>query len=307
MGSGKDVLLLAVSFGSLLAGITASEIFVLLRPYPVLCMMALLFLSFLPIRLADVLATARRFPVRILGFLGFRMIVVPVAIGGVFKLILPSYGLSATLLAGISTGAVAPFFAYLLKANPSFVLVVVVLSSLAVPFTLPPLVALLFSRELEIPLTAMMRLLSLVIFLPLIAAEILKKVALPAADLLRRNQYPLSLLLFALTNLGVFSQYADFFRGHPLRILEALGVAFACGLSLIGAGMLVSRGWRLEDRLSAVVSLWIMNKILVIVFSARFFTPLEPTVAAMYTVPFYALVVFVRGWRNRTLARNRAS
>ena len=303
----KDLLLLAVSFGSLLAGITASEIFAPLRPYPVLCMMGLLFLSFLSIRLVDVFQTARRFPLRIIGFLGFRLIMLPVAMAGLFRLIWPAYGLSATLLAGISTGAVAPFFAHLLGANPSLVLVVVVFSSLAVPFTLPALVALLFSRELEIPLAAMMRLLSLVIFLPLAAAEVLKKVASPAADMLRRNQYPLSLLLFALTNLGVFSQYADFFRGHPLRILEALGVAFACGLSFIGAGMLVSRGWRLEDRLSAVVSLWIMNKILVIVFSARFFTPLEPTVAAMYTFPFYALVVFVRGWRNRILARNRSA
>jgi len=40
---------------------------------------------------------------------------------------------------------------------------------------------------------------------------------------------------------------------------------------------------------------------LVIVFSARFFSPLEPTVAALYTFPFYAMVIPVRAWRNRRM------
>lgn len=307
MARGKDLLLLVVSFGSLLAGILASETFAPLRPYPVLCMTALLFLSFLSVHLAKILETARRTPLRIMGFLGFRLIALPVVTALFFRWVWPEYGLAAMLLAGISTGAVAPFFAQLLGANPSFVLVVVVLSSLAVPLTLPPLVALLFHREIDIPLLVMMRLLGLVVFIPLAAAEALKKFALPAADLLRRHQYSLSLVLFALTNLGVFSQYAAFFQEHPLRILEALVASFLCGFLFISAGIFVSRRWKVEDRLSAVVCLWITNKILVIVFSARFFSPIEPTVAAMYTFPFYSLVVFVRWWRNRTLAQARVS
>ena len=44
-----------------------------------------------------------------------------------------------------------------------------------------------------------------------------------------------------------------------------------------------------------------MNYILVIVFSAQFFSPIEPTVAALYTFPFYALVIPVRAWRNLRL------
>jgi hypothetical protein len=51
----------------------------------------------------------------------------------------------------------------------------------------------------------------------------------------------------------------------------------------IAAAILVAWRWRLEDQLSAVISLWIMNYILVIVFSLQFFSPLEPTVAALFT------------------------
>jgi bile acid:Na+ symporter, BASS family len=41
-----------------------------------------------------------------------------------------------------------------------------------------------------------------------------------------------------------------------------------------------------------------MNNVLVIVFSAQFFTPIEPTVAAMYMIPFFALIVPLRAYQS---------
>jgi bile acid:Na+ symporter, BASS family len=301
MFSPRDFLLLAVSFGSLLAGVLAPEACTPLQPYPVLFMMLLLFLSFLSIRISRIWDTARRSPWRIAGFLLFRMVLFPVAVALLFRQVWPAYGLSALLLAGISTGAVAPFFANLLQANMALVLVVVAASSLLVPFTLPPLVALLFGQSMEIPLLHMMRLLVMVVFLPLAAAELLKKISPRGVALLQRKQHALSLTLFAMTNLAVFSKYADFFRQNPALLVASVTAAFLVGGLCIVAGLLAAWRWCLEDRLAAVISLWIMNYILVIVFSAQFFSPLEPTVAALYTFPFYALIVPVRAWRSRRL------
>ena len=298
MFSHRDLLLLAVSFGSLLAGILAPEACAPLQPYPVVCMMLLLFLSFLSIRISQIWETARQSPLRIASFLFFRMIVFPAAAALLIRAVWPAYSLSTLLLTGISTGAVAPFFANLLQANMAFVLVTVVASSLLVPFTLPPLVAAIFGRTMEIPLLQMMRLLVVVVFIPLAAAELLKRAAPRIAEFLRRNQFALSLVLFAMTNLGIFSKYADFCRQNPARLAASVSAAFLVGGLCIAAGMLAAWRWRLEDQLAAVISLWIMNYILVIVFSAQFFSPLEPTVAALYTFPFYALVVPVRAWRS---------
>ncbi|TFG42391.1 MAG: bile acid:sodium symporter [Syntrophobacterales bacterium] len=298
MFSPRDFLLLAVSFGSLLAGILAPEACAPLQPYPVVFMMMLLFLSFLSIRISQIWDTARQSPRRIAWFLLFRMILFPVAVALLFRLAWPAYGLSALLLAGISTGAVAPFFANLLQANMALVLVVVVASSLLVPFTLPPLVAFLFGHSMEIPLLDMMRLLIMVVFIPLAAAEVLKKAAPRAVDLIRGKQYPLSLILFAMTNLSIFSKFADFFRQNILILMTSISAAFLIGAISIAAGILVAWRWTLPDQLASGLSLWIMHYILVIVFSAPFFSPLEPTVAALYTLPFYAMVVPVRAWRN---------
>jgi BASS family bile acid:Na+ symporter len=298
MFSPRDFLLLAVSFGSLLTGVLAPGVCAPLQPYPVVFMMLLLFLSFLSIRISQIWDTVRQSPLRIAGFLLFRMILFPVAVALLFRLIWPAYSLSALLLAGISTGAVAPFFANLLQANMALVLVVVVASSLLVPFTLPPLVAFLFGHSMEIPLLSMMRLLIMVVFIPLAAAEVLKKAAPRAVDLIRGKQYPLSLMLFAMTNLGVFSKFADFFRQNLLVLMISVSAAFLLGAVFIASGILAAWRWKLPDQLASVISLWIMNYILVIVFSAQFFSPLEPTVAALYTFPFYALVIPVRAWRN---------
>ena len=298
MFSSKDFLLLAVSFGSLITGVLAPGACAPLQPYPVVFMMLLLFLSFLSIRISAIWETVRQFPLRIAWLLLFRMILFPAVVALLFRMIWPLYGLSALLLAGISTGAVAPFFANLLQANMALVLVMVVASSLLVPFTLPPLVAFLFSHSMEIPLLDMMRLLIMVIFIPLSVAEVLKKAAPRAADLIRGKQFPISLALFAMTNLGIFSKLADFFRQNLLMLMTSISAAFLMGALFIACGILAAWRWRLPDQLASAISLWIMNYILVIVFSAQFFSPLEPTVAALYTFPFYALVVPVRAWRS---------
>jgi predicted Na+-dependent transporter len=298
MFSPRDFLLLAVSFGSLLAGVLLPKACAPLQPYPVVFMMMLLFLSFLSIRISAIWDTARQFPLRIAWFLLFRMMIFPAAVALLFRLFWPAYSLSALLLAGISTGAVAPFFAGLLQANMPLVLVMVVASSLLVPFTLPPLVAFLFGHSMEIPLLDMMRLLVMVVFLPLAVAELLKKAAPRAVDHIRAKQFTLSLIIFAMTNLAVFSKFADFFRQNLGVLMTSISAAFLLGALFVAAGILVAWWWTVPDQLASVISLWIMNYILVIVFSAQFFSPLEPTVAALYTFPFYALVIPVRAWRS---------
>ena len=298
----RDLILLIVIYSSLLAGIffpKASEIF---QPFPLYCMMAMLFLSFLPISLSDITQTLRGKGVVIVVFLFIRMILLPVVIFFLFQALWPGYSLAALLLTGISTGVVAPFISGLLQANTPMVLVVVVISSLVVPFTLPPMVDLLCGRSMELSLWAMMRLLLIVIFVPVALTQFLRKLSLKAVEGLRQYQFYISLFLFAVTNLGIFSKYSNFFHQEPLTIAMAGVVALILAALYLVAGILLSWGRPVEDQVAAVVCLGIMNNVLVIVFSSQFFTPIEPTVAAMYMIPFFGLIVPLRayrGWKTR--------
>ena len=185
---GRDLVLLFVIYSSLVTGILFPKIGKPFQSFPLYAMMSLLFLSFLSIKIGKIWTTVQRSALLIGCFLFIRMILVPVGIALIFRAFWPDYSLSALLLSGISTGVVAPFISTLLHANTPLVLVVVVASSLLVPFTLPPLVDLLFSQTMDISLVSMMRLLFMVIFVPVAAAEILKRVSRAGVEKLIQNQ-----------------------------------------------------------------------------------------------------------------------
>jgi BASS family bile acid:Na+ symporter len=308
----RDLVLLVVIYSSLVAGILFPKTGRIFQPFPLYCMMSLLFLSFLSIRISQITDTLRRSTLLVGGFLLIRMVLFPAAIALIFRIIWPAYSLSALLLSGISTGVVAPFISTLLEADTPLVLVVVVISSLLVPFTLPPLVDLLFAQSMALSLVSMMQLLFMVVFIPVIAAETLKKASPFFAEKLIQSQYFISLFLFTVTNLGVFSRYSQFFYQQPMSILAATGAAcLLAGIYLVG-GLLISSGRNVEDQVATVICLGLMNNVLVLVFSSEFFTPLEPTVAAMYMIPFFGLILPLRayrGWKTkpRLNGRNKCS
>ncbi len=294
----KDLLLLLVVFSSLFVGVTAPRFSSVFQPFPLYCMMSLLYLAFLSIKVADIWQTLKEMALLILCFLLFRMILLPAALGGVFQIIWPDYALSALLLSGISTGVVAPFISNLVGARTPLLIVVVVMSSTLVPFTLPPLVKVLFGRSMDISLLSMMRTLLLVVFVPLALAEMTRRLGEARLKRLMGLQYPISLVLFAITNLGIFSRYSDFFYRQPQTIVEATLAAVVLGALYFVAGLAVSWGRAVEDQLSAVIGIGIMNNVLVLVFSSQFFGPREPAVAAMYMIPFFGLLLPLRAWRR---------
>jgi BASS family bile acid:Na+ symporter len=298
----RDLILLVVSFSSIMAGVLFPRFGVFFQPLPLYAMMTLLFLSFLSIEINAIWDTIKGSSLVIVCFLFIRMILLPICVTLLFRTIWPAFGLSALLLSGISTGVVAPFISNLLNANTPAVLVMVVVSSLLVPFTLPPLVHLLFSQSMAMSIFPMMRLLFVVIFIPMAAAELLRRGSSKTAKKLVSCQYTISLLLFAVTNLGIFSKYSAFFYQKSMTVLSAVGVSFLLGAIYFLAGLLIALGRDTKDQLAAVISFGIMNNVLVIVFSSEFFTPLEPTVAAMYMIPFFGLIIPMRayrGWKTR--------
>lgn len=301
----KDLILLAVTFGSMLIGVLLPEYVKIFRPFPLYGMMSILFLSFLPIRIAEVWESLRGAAAKIIMLLFLKLIILPVLVFFLFRALYPSYALAAFLLSGISTGVVSPFFADMMKANRPVVLVMVVVSSLVVPFSLPPLVSLFFGQNMEISLFAMMRLLFIVVFIPVLLAESVRRFLPGLAGGLRKGQYPITLVIFAIANMGIFSGYADFFYRSPMIILTAFLVSLVLAAFYFLAGIVFSWGRTIEDRLSVIISFGIMNNVLVLIFSSQFFGPIEPTLAAVYTVPFYGLILPLRAYRDLLLRRKR--
>lgn len=294
----NDLILLLVLFSSMMTGILAPDFGALFQPFPLYFMMLLLFISLLPIRVESILGTLRSGWRGIVILAVVKILALPVFVFYLFKWAFPDYALGALLLTGISTGVVAPFVSNLVGGNSARVLVLVVVTSPLVPFTLPLLVKALSEQAVTLSLGAMIRMLAMVVFVPIVAVEFLRRALPTLLERIDRHRFPVSLTIFALINLAIFSRYSEFFRQNPATIAVATGLAIILAIIYLAAAFLLTWNEPLEDKLAASVSLGNMNNVLVIVFSAQFFSPLEPTLAATYMIPFFGLIVPLRIYRR---------
>lgn len=290
----NDLVLFCVLFGSVAAAVFFPEFGHHFQPFLLYFMMLLLFLSFLRIDFAAFLDVSASALVRLAVMAGVKLIALPAALYGMALLVVPDYAIPVLLLSGISTGVVAPFIGTLLAADTAQVLRMVVVTSVAVPFSLPCLVKVLAGESMTIPLEHMIRLLAAAVFIPMICVAFMRRYFPSFVETLSQRNFPISLVLFCLINLGVFSQYSAYFFQHPGQILVAAGIAYVLSIVYYLTGFIMTPGRTRGERLAAGVSLAAMNNVLVIVFSSRFFGPLSPTLAAVYMFPFFTMIVPVK-------------
>lgn len=304
----NDLVLVLVIFCCIAAGIGLPEVTSVFSPYPFILLMVVLFFSFLKIEFANAFHEMRKAASILFVLCLLKLLVLPVALFLLTRAVLPEYALPVLLLSGISTGVVAPFISSLLNASTLLVLMMVVLSSLLAPFSLPALVKLLAGQNLDLSFLAMVKTLAMLVLLPALAATLVRYAAPSFPKRVERIQYPLSVVIFACINLGVFSKYSSYFRQRLEKVAEVVLIAFALSLVYHIVGLLVTWGRKEEDRLAGAVSLAYVNNVLIVVFSSQFFGPLSPTLAAVYMLPFFAMIVPARmvGDRLREVGRGKA-
>jgi BASS family bile acid:Na+ symporter len=304
----NDLVLVLVIFCSIAAGIGLPEYTTVFSPYPFVLLMVVLFFSFLKIEFVNAFHEMRKAVSILFVLCLLKLLVLPVALFFLTRAVLPEYALPVLLLSGISTGVVAPFISNLLNASTLLVLMMVVISSLLAPFSLPALVKLLVGQTLDLSFLAMVKTLAMLVLLPALAATLLRYAAPSFPKKVERIQYPLSVVIFACINLGVFSKYSSYFRQRLEKVAEVVLIAFALSLVYHIVGLLVTWGRRGEDQLAGAISLAYMNNVLIVVFSSQFFGPLSPTLAAVYMLPFFVMIVPARmvGDRFRAVGRGKS-
>ena len=275
-------------------GIGLPEFGRIFAPYPLYFLMFLLFFSFLKINFLQAFQEARKRAFVLCILCLFKLCIIPVGLFFMAQLIWPEYAVPVLLLSGISTGVVAPFISGLVEASTLLVLVMVVVSSLIAPFSLPALVSLFVGRAIEIPFLMMAKILAMVIFLPAGAAILLRNLYPSLLERLERFQFSASLLTFSCINLGVFAKYSSFFLKTPVVVAETILVAFVLSVIYHTAGFLVTWRMKREDRLAGAISFAYINNVLIVAFSSHFFGPLSPALAALYMLPFFTMIVPAR-------------
>ena len=198
----------------------------------------------------------------------------------------------------MSTGVSSPFFAAVLGADLARVLMVVVSTSLLVPLSLPALLSLLSGAQTSLPFWPMFRLLALVIFTPLAAVWLARRLGPAVEERLGRVAFPVSLALLFAISAVVFAPLAGHLRRDPVQFLAATGLSFAlAGVYLALALALKRLGRGRLDGLTGQVGLVYINNVLALVFASRFLDTRSVLLTGCYLLPYYLALLPLR-WLN---------
>ncbi|HSO72816.1 MAG TPA: hypothetical protein VLR91_09255, partial [Thermodesulfobacteriota bacterium] len=235
----KNMILLLTVFSSMAAGLLWPESSGRLSPYLNVFLMIMMFLAFLKVSLQAVGGELHRHYKEFLLLTVLKLFLLPIFIYLLSVRFFPHYALGLLLLAGVSTGVSAPFFAVLVGAHIPLVLLLTVASSIMLPLTLPFMAQLMAGQTLAVDPVHLVGLIGMIIFIPLTAANIIQRF-LPGLTLwLGRHSYYPSLLLLAIINLGAFGNFAPFLKAHQGQIFLALGLSTALAMILASSGAIL--------------------------------------------------------------------
>lgn len=295
----KDYILIAVLYGSLLAGVLFPGTSAVVSETIKYLMMTMLFLAFVKISPADIgRALMENWGGMICGTL-LRLVVTPAVAYWVTLALYPPLALAILLLAGASTGVSSPFFTSVCSGNISYCLVMAVVTSLILPISLPVMVKVLSHATLDYDLVAMALFLAMIIFVPLGAAFVFRMLAPGLLEPMNRISYPISLVVIGGINFGALGRYIPYLKSNPEQIVYC--AIFSTGLALVlaflGWSSTRSRNW--ADRVAASGSQVWVNNILIIALAVHMNQPLAATLCAFYMIPYCGFVIFFSVLANK--------
>ncbi len=268
----------------------------LFYPYAIYMLMFVLFLSCLTFDYKEMSKNLANWKFGL--FLSLlRLIIIPI----LFYLILSpfldyEYSLAILILSAMPTAMGAPVYSAILKGDKYLSLFLTILTSMLAPLTVPLLILFLTGVKTNVSYFELFSSLSIIIFVPLISAFLIKKAINKLIKKTEKYFSPLSVLFLSVIIGGAIAH----FDIRSLIFSDNLGKLFLPILSLFG----LSISWHLIGffiaykktrnlRITSSLAIAVINSILAIVFTAKFFEPKTVLLVTLFLVPInLSLIVF---------------
>ncbi len=287
----NEITLLVVSMAACLGGYLLPEAEIFTTKLPSICLVMMMFLSFLSIPLRSVVQTTLQKRRKVMWLCTTKMLGWPLLIGIVSSAIMPQFTIVMVIMAGMCSGSTSPYFGILMKGDAPLLVVLVVLTSLMAPITLPLFVKLYGGNTLQVPVYSLGLSLSLYIFLPLLLAECVSRFWPNITHEIIRHRSSVSFFLFGVTNFAVFANNSVSISANLGDIKRCFVIACLASLCFMLGGFFSAYTFEKKEKIAAMIAFAMTNNILVIVLCGEYFGHLELLVAALYTIPFFLIII----------------
>jgi len=256
-------------------------------------LMGILFFTCLKIDFSRIVSEFKRY--LFIGYIsGVILIVMPAVTYTLAYFIMPEWALGFLILAAVPAGMAGGTLTDVCRGNATLALTVTTVTSLICPFTIPPLVKCLSGRETSVSvLLAQTGTLTLLIFIPLICAHIVKKTAPVFVRRNYSNLSGLSIISLCILILGAMSKTSNTVINNLDKAVFLLVVLFLFSFFFHAAGFFLPVGKPVGDRIAVSVNTAYVNNGLAIMFAMMFF-PDEPAAvlpAVFFEIPMTIMIM----------------
>jgi len=280
----------AVLLSALAIGMLLPEYGKDLEPMLTPILMLILFFVFLK---TDYLLILKQFknPTFIIYILTLFLIIIPSATYLIMSSIDENLAIGLLLLAATPPAVAAPVLTDIVKGDRSLSLAIVIPSYLFAPIVIPLMFSFWTGARLDIDGVGMSKVLLLMIFIPLVASQIVKR--LGASRIIKKTEEyfgGINILLVGAIVFVAISMQADFIKENPEKITTNLAWVYGLFVIMQIAGYLSGFWRKKEDKLALAITKGYPNNALATVLALQFFTPGIVIITVLSQFPWNTLI-----------------
>lgn len=268
--------------------------------------MVMLFLVFLKIDVTEILHHLKQFKLLFYIVVTF-LFLTPIAIYLIVSLFNQELALGLLLLTSMPAGAATPALTDMFKGNAALAMVIVVLTSMIAPFSIPIIFSFLDFQDIKIDQLEMFKTLLLMIIVPMLLSQVFKKYFPQKVDKLKPTFSAINVLIMTFILYTVIGVQRDMIFANFSEIIISLVAVYLVFIALHILGYLLAFKLPYKDKITFVITKTYVNNALAIVIAAKFFTPTITLLMVLSELPWATLLVPLKKVLNYFEIKNKLS
>jgi predicted Na+-dependent transporter len=251
-------------------------------------LMVLLFLAYLKIDIIEIVAHVRK-PIFLLYILLIYLLCIPLLVYFVFLHLDSQLALALAFLSAMPPGIGSPALTDIVEGNTSLSTALSLIAHLISPFTLLFILFFTTGKALHIDAVSLLKTLVLVSFIPLVAAQVIRRMSVRVVQTVNRTKIfysSITIFLFAFITYIITAGQSQAILTQPLDAVRNLLWLYCFFIFLHAVGYLVAFWRNKPDRIALSVSKAYMNNALAIALAIAFFSPHIAYIIVLSDIPW---------------------